>query len=140
MCSDGGADGIEVYSNTIRGTAYPLGLLNHGSGNPGTRQVYVHDNRMTLRASTTRIGAAVFEGSTELFSASANNRFDRNTYRVLNRGASYWAWNGETLTWSQWRAAGHDRNGALELVLTPRCGDASGSALSLASRRSTSLR
>ena len=114
--SDGGVDGIKIYSNAIRGTAFPLGLLNHGSVNPGTKQVYVHHNHMTLLASTTRVGAAVFEGSIELFSASANNRFDRNTYRVLDRGASYWAWNGRTLTWSQWRAAGHDVNGAVKLI------------------------
>ena len=86
--SDGSVGaGIEIYGNTIDGAAYPLGLLNHSSGTPLTRQVYVHDNVMTLRAPTTRVGAVVYQGSTELFDAAAGNRFDHNTYRVLDRTA-----------------------------------------------------
>jgi hypothetical protein len=114
--SDGSVGaGIEIYGNTIDGAAYPLGLLNHSSGTPRTRQVYVHDNVMTLRAPTTRVGAVAFEGSTELFGAAAGNRFDHNTYRVLDLGGAYWAWNGQTLTWSQWQALGLDVNGTREL-------------------------
>ena len=61
---------------------------------------------MTLRAPTTRVGAVVFDGLTELFSAAANNRFDHNTYRVLDLGGAYWAWNGQTLTWASGRRSG----------------------------------
>ncbi len=61
---------------------------------------------MTLRAPTTRVGAAVFDGSTDLFSAAANNRFNDNTYRVLDRRGAYWAWNGQTLTWASGRRSG----------------------------------
>ena len=71
---------------------------------------------MTLRASTTRVGAAAFNGLTELFSAAAKNRFDHNIYRVPDSSGAYWAWNGQTLTWSQWRAFGQDANGAVELA------------------------
>ena len=115
--SDGSVgSGIEIYGNTIDGAAYPLGLLNHSSGTPLTRQVYIHDNDLTLRAPTTRVGAVVFQGSSDLFSAAANNRFDRNTYRVLDPAGTYWAWNGQILTWSQWRGFGHDVNGTLRLA------------------------
>ena len=115
--SDGSVgEGIEIYENTIDGAAYPLGLLNHSSGTPLTRQVYVHDNAMTLRATTTRVGAVVYQGSTELFDAAADNRFDHNTYRVLDRNAAYWAWNGQTLTWAQWQGSGHDVNGAVRPI------------------------
>ena len=114
--SDGSVgSGIEIYDNTIDGAAYPLGLLNHSSGTPLTRQVYVHDNDLTLRALTTRVGAVVFDGSSDLFSAAANNRFDGNTYQVLERGGAYWAWNDETLTWSQWQALGHDVEGTVKV-------------------------
>ena len=51
---------------------------------------------MTLRSATTRVGAAAFDGLTELFSAEANNRFDHNTYRVLDLSGAYWAWDGQT--------------------------------------------
>ncbi len=115
--SDGSVgDGIEIYSNTIRGAAIPIGLLNHSSGTPLTRQVYVHHNDMTLTASTTRVGGVVFNGSLDLFSAEANNRFDHNTYRVRDRAAAYWAWNGAILTWDLWQAAGHDVNGKVRRI------------------------
>ena len=71
---------------------------------------------MTLRAPTTRVGAVAFDGLTELFDAAAGNRFDHNTYRVLDRNAAYWAWNGQTLTWAQWQGSGHDVNGVVELI------------------------
>jgi hypothetical protein len=113
-CSDGSVGGIEIYENTIDGTAYPLGLLNHSGHPTRTRNVFVHDNVMTLRASTTRVGAYAANGLTELFSATANNRFDHNTYRVSNTAGAYWAWNGQILTWSQWRGYGLDEDGSLE--------------------------
>ena len=115
--SDGSVGaGIEIYDNTIDGAAYPLGLINHSHHPTRTRQVYVHDNVMTLRAPTTRVGAVAFDGLTELFGAAAGNRFDHNTYRVLDRNAAYWAWNGQTLTWAQWQGYGHDVNGVVELI------------------------
>ena len=89
--SDGSVGGIEIYENTIDGTAYPLGLINHSGHPTRTKQVYVHDNDMTLRAPTTTVGAVAFDGLTELFSAEANNRFDYNTYRVPDTGAAYWS-------------------------------------------------
>ncbi len=116
-CSDGSVGtGIEIYENTIDGAAYPLGLINHNSHPTRTRQVYVHDNDMTLRSPAARVGAVAFDGLVELFDAAANNRFDRNTYRVPNLTAAYWAWNGKTLTWAQWQASGQDANGKLELA------------------------
>jgi hypothetical protein len=115
-CSDGTVGGIEIYGNTIKGSAYPLGLINH-SGHPiRTRQVFVHHNVMTLRSPATRVGAEAADGLVELFSADANNRFEANTYRVPNRSGAYWAWDGQVLTWSQWRAVGHDRNGAVQAI------------------------
>jgi hypothetical protein len=115
-CSDATVGGIEIYQNTIDGTAYPFGLLNHSVHPTRTRNVYVHDNVMTLRAPTTRMGAYAANGLTELFSAAANNRFDHNTYRVPNTAGAYWAWNGQILTWSQWRGYGQDANGAVQPI------------------------
>jgi hypothetical protein len=51
-----------------------------------------------------------------MFSPSAGNRFRANTYRVLDPQAAYWVWNGETLTWAQWQALGHDGSGVVEQV------------------------
>jgi parallel beta-helix repeat protein len=112
-CSDGSTGGIEIYANTIDGAAYPLALINHSAHPTRTRNVYVHDNTMTLRSTSSRVGATAFNGLTEIFSASANNRFEDNTYRVPDRTGAYWGWDGKTLTWSQWRRYGHDDNGVV---------------------------
>jgi parallel beta-helix repeat protein len=116
-CSDGSTGGIEIYANTIDGAAYPLALINHSAHPTRTRNVYVHDNTMTLRSTSSRAGATAFDGLTEIFSASANNRFEDNTYRVPDRGGAYWGWDGKTLTWTQWQGLGHDWNGSISLNL-----------------------
>jgi hypothetical protein len=113
--SRGGRGGIEIYANTIGGDAYPLGLVSH-AGRPSTKQVKVHDNVLVLRAASSRVGGADNSGTGEMFSPSTGNRFRANTYRVLDRNAAYWAWNGETLTWVQWQALGHDGSGDVELI------------------------
>jgi len=112
--SVGGNRGIEIYQNRISGSAYPLAIITQG-GRPATKKVSVHHNVLTLRALTSRVGAYDGGGTGEIFSEAANNRFDHNTYRVPDRGA-YWAWDGQTLTWSQWRALGHDQNGAVQAI------------------------
>ena len=85
--SDGSVGaGIEIYENTIDGAAYPLGLLNHSSGTPpheaGLRPRQRHDPARPDDAGSAPPSSM---GSTDLFSAAANNRFDHNTYRVLDR-------------------------------------------------------
>jgi hypothetical protein len=112
--SIGGTGGIQIYENRINGSAYPLGVITH-SGRPITKGVYVHHNVMTLRASTTRVGGFDEAGTGEMFNDAANYRFDHNIYRVPDGGA-YWVWDGQTLTWSQWKAAGNDMNGVRKLA------------------------
>jgi hypothetical protein len=114
-CSDGSTGGIEIYANTIDGGAFPLALINHSAHPIRTRNVFVHDNKMTLRSTSGRVGAVAFNGLTEIFNASANNRFEDNTYRVPNYAATYWGWNGQSLTWTQWQGLGHDWNGSISL-------------------------
>jgi parallel beta-helix repeat protein len=113
--SDGERGGIEIYANTIGGDAYPLGLVTH-AGRPSTKQVKVHDNVLILRAASSRVGGADDSGTGEMFSPSAGNRFRDNTYRVLDPQGTYWVWNGETLTWAQWQALGHDGSGEVERI------------------------
>jgi hypothetical protein len=115
--SDGSiGGGIEIFDNRISGTAIPIGLLNHTEGRPGTTNVFIHHNFMTLRANSTLVGGDIYFGDPGLFSPEANNRFEHNAYRVRDRGGSYWKWNGETLTWQEWQAIGHDEDGTLRLL------------------------
>jgi hypothetical protein len=115
--SDGYSGGIEIFENTVDGTAHPIGLINHRTSlEHGTRGVYVHHNVMTLRDSSTRVGAVAFNGMIELFSPAANNRFEHNTYRVPDDAGRYWAWNGQTLSWSQWLSLEHDADASVEVI------------------------
>ena len=110
--SDGSDGGIEIYRNTMDGTAHPLALINHAVHPIRTRSVYVHDNLMILRSSQAKVGAVAFDGLTELFGDAANNRFDYNTYRVPDINAAYWEWDGRILTWGQWQGLGQDVHGS----------------------------
>jgi len=110
--SRGGRGGIEIYANTIRGEAYPLGLVTH-AGRPSTKRVHVQDNVLILGAAS-RVGGADASGTGEMFRSTAGNRFRSNSYRVVDPHAAYWAWNGETLTWAEWQATGQDANGVVE--------------------------
>lgn len=109
--SDGGQRGIEIYDNTIVGSAFPVSLIDDSGRSGATSSVYVHHNVMTLRAES-QVGAF----GADLFAPEANNRFESNTYRVIDRGGSYWAWNAQTLTWKQWRGIGNDNQGSLRLI------------------------
>ena len=115
-CSDGSVGRIEIYDNTIDGTAYPLGLINHNGHPLRTAGAYIHHNRLTLRSSEGEMGAVAFDGLTELFSQEANNSFDSNIYRVPDPRGAYWAWNGQMLTWRQWQSVGKDANGAVQAI------------------------
>jgi len=110
---DGSIGGIEIYDNTIDGAAHPITVIQTPGRQPPTKQVYIHDNLITIRASTARVGGV---GPAEVFSAAANNRFRSNDYRVPDPGGRYWIWKGQTLTWSQWRASGQDQTGLVQRI------------------------
>lgn len=76
--------------------------------------------RQALRAAEAGVGAVAFDGLVGSFSPEANNRFEDNSYRVIDPGAAYWSWNGEILTWNQWHALGRDVNGTFELIAEHR--------------------
>ena len=110
--SDGGASGIEIFDNEIVGSAYPIALIDGSDRSGSTRSVAVRDNVMTLQGDANLVGGF----GVDLFSSDAKNRFERNTYRVRDRDATLWAWNGQTLTWRGWRDTGHDRDGRLRVI------------------------
>lgn len=80
----------------------------HESGVPWLVQnLWVHDNR--VRFSKGYNGLLEDQNDHAIFD-SRNNRFDRNAYVVPNCGDGYWAFKG-AVSFSAWRAAGHDVNG-----------------------------
>jgi hypothetical protein len=107
--SDGTVGGIEIYDNLIRGLASPVSIIDSSTRPIRTSNVHVHHNDMTLQATTSVVG---FYGA----DVGAGNRFNHNMYRVHDRVGTYWTSNGQTMTWPEWRAIGHDRDGSLRLI------------------------
>lgn len=116
--SSGGTGLIEVAGNTLGGNANGIALIESGGradeepaphGPHVVRNVWVHDNRVTLSAGQTT-GAVQDIGDTAVYT-EGNNRFENNTYFVASLDEPYFSWNDTDLTWSQWREAGNDSGG-----------------------------
>ncbi len=111
----------EIYDNTViiaagGGNGITLVQQDRGAGSQGvyrTENVHVEDNEILHLGSAGLTGAAADHDPDGLF--AAGNRFERNAYhgeRVAD--GWHWAWQGRTLDWRGWRAAGHDRTGWAE--------------------------
>lgn len=99
----------EIYGNTIVTNSNPIGLSDADRGSTiygvlEVRNVYVHDNTITIRAGQ-QMGLV---GRPTAF--SANNRFQNNTYYIPDLNGSYWVWQ-DLKAKSQWQAIGHDTAG-----------------------------
>jgi hypothetical protein len=104
---------VEIYGNTVESTngGHGIGLRDsiRGSGKFGLyeiRNAYVHDNVVKMRpsAETGMVG-----NRPENF-ATANNRFQHNTYYVSDLAGRFWQWQG-LLTKAEWQATGNDTTG-----------------------------
>ena len=114
---------VEVYGNTVVDNARGIAsvMQARGSGYYGLREVtdlYVHDNRITMRNSNPCIsgscnvtGLAQDIGDKSYFT-SKNNRFENNTYVLGSSTGNWFTWNDADLTAAKWRAVGQDVAGA----------------------------
>jgi hypothetical protein len=82
------------------------------SGKPYLVQnFYVHDNTVTQ---TKGSAAGIAKDSTyfdDSIFTSWNNRFQNNTYRLAEPNGQFYAWDGGTVTRTEWRYYGNDVNG-----------------------------
>jgi parallel beta-helix repeat protein len=104
---------VEVYGNTVEGNANGITAVQQarGSGSYGeylVRNVYVHDNRVTMRSG--RSGIAQDVGDNAVFT-SRNNRFAHNTY-TLGTNSRPFEWMNAQITESQWKSYGQDAVGS----------------------------
>jgi parallel beta-helix repeat protein len=102
---------VEVYGNTLSGNdgGFHVSQSERGAGAYGVyeiRNLFVHDNVVSFTEGWS--GFKVNEGS-DAFYTSMNNRFDGNDY-VVGGMAEPFMW-GETVSWGQWNAFGHDLTG-----------------------------
>ncbi len=103
----------EVHHNTVEDNRN--GIIgtdrDRGSGSQGPyllENMYVHHN--TVRQTSGIAGGVQDQHSShDPYSASANNRWQSNTYTGTSSPVFMWKDNA-TLTKSQWQAAGHDGN------------------------------
>jgi len=101
----------EIYGNDIVAGVHGIGLVDadRGSSSLGfleIRNVYVHDNVVRLPSG----GRSGMVGSRSAAYTTANNRFDRNSYQLLDPAQPGWEWNGSR-TWTGWRSMGQDLSG-----------------------------
>jgi parallel beta-helix repeat protein len=117
ISSSGGqsaATPIAIYGNTVSNNYNGIGLLqqNRGSGALGAylvQNVSVHDNRVTM----SRGGTGVVEDDCDVGVWTRNVTFVHNTYKVTNPSGNWFAWAGDSLGWSAWRALRLDVTGSL---------------------------
>jgi hypothetical protein len=108
------SQGVEIYGNTVNSSNGSNGIcaVDGTRTTPGSSKVanlYVHDNVVKMRLSST-VGLV---GRSTAYEASANNRFENNTYYVANTSDKSWAWSTYPVAWSPWRGYGNDMTGSL---------------------------
>jgi parallel beta-helix repeat protein len=122
---------VEIYNNVVDNNRdYGIRLLQQGDsdgirtdhpsshGPHVVENNYVHDN--TIVMSTGYTGASrVGKTGNAIFSATANNRFQRNTYIVGPTTADPFRWMNASQTWDSWRSFGHDVTGTYTVCEVP---------------------
>lgn len=103
---------VEIYGNTLSGNDEGITGLddNRGSGAHGefrVKNLWVHDNDVTMNRGGSGLNS--WAGDSAVYGGSANNRFDRNTYRITGNPDPFW-YQGEKNETS-WQNTGQDPNG-----------------------------
>ncbi|MBD3390615.1 MAG: hypothetical protein GF418_01225 [Chitinivibrionales bacterium] len=118
------SDNVEVYYNVVRasvGETNGITMCNQPrGGNYYCRNNCVHDNDITHTVAGGHNGAdSDYDQST--FWSTGNNRFDHNTYHVVDLDAKYFRWNdpggsgwSRWLTWQEFRDMGQEQNGQFD--------------------------
>jgi parallel beta-helix repeat protein len=106
------SSGVEISGNTLSGNDQGIVGLddNRGTGDYGPFRVtdlWVHDNDVMMQRGGTGLGD--WTGSGTVFTSEANNRFDRNTYRIAGNAKPFW--HGSLVNETTWQSKGYDPNG-----------------------------
>ncbi len=104
------SDNVEVYGNTVEDNWNGIVGIQQDRGTHELRNLWVHDNTVTMSRGQTGVGLA---GTGVYNPFNANNRFDRNDYRVDAGVIKPFKWEGSA-TWSEWRSVGQDVSGSLQ--------------------------
>ena len=109
---------VTITGNTVRDNNDGIGIVYTDRGTSETygvreaRNILVENNTIVMSSGQT--GIVTNLTSNDVFSTAWQNRFVGNSY-VNNTGiATPLAWDGKSLTWNQWRSAGHDLDGSFK--------------------------
>ena len=109
---------VEIVGNTVRNNNDGIGLTYTDRGTSATygprqlRNVLVRNNTVVMSSGQT--GVVTNQASDAVFSTAWNNRFVGNAYTNNTGSSQPFAWGGVSMTWSQWRSAGHDLAGSFK--------------------------
>ena len=104
------SDNVEVYGNTVEGNAGGIAGIQQNRDGHYLVNLWVHDNKVSLAQGGN--GVAVGDDATfDPFTNQANNRFDRNEYKVAAAADPAFRWSGKA-DWRQWQASGQDPSGS----------------------------
>lgn len=111
------SQGVEVYGNRVevldKGNAITLIQQNRGSGNRGAylvRNNYIHNNTLIHRSAEGTSGATADYDEAGLL--KGNNRFNANSYYVLDANNDHWMW-GDWMLFPAFRSAGQEASGSV---------------------------
>ena len=105
-----GAAGVEVYGNVL--VDNDGGVSSTQDDRKASTGLYVHDNTITW--SVGWHGMQKTGGTSDPFSAAANNRYENNDYHYNGSSSTPFKWAGSDRTWTQWRGYGHDDTGTFD--------------------------
>ena len=112
------SDHTTVSNNTITSNCADI-ILTSGSRNVAVYDAVVH-NTLTYPGTTViRNPVGAYDGNTPttLYDPASHNYFDYNTYHFSSPTLltlDNWVWNGSSLKWLEWQAAGEDVHGTAD--------------------------
>lgn len=118
---------VEVYNNQVvvgddQGDSIAIFHKERGSGVHGpwlSRNINVYNNTIVFTAGTGWAGAVLHYRTPGNWSNSTNT-FDGNTYYVADADYRHWTWDGNRMTWSEFRDRyGQESNGQLIAASLP---------------------
>jgi len=103
---------VRVTGNLIRGNRNGISIQSRtrGDGPRGRyvlRDIVIESNQVVMDSETASTGVVENKNSPAQDGAIT---FSRNTYRIGDQQAERFAYRGRTMTWTQWQAAGFDKD------------------------------
>ena len=106
------SSGVTVAGNLVKDNRNGIAIQSRtrGAGPRGKyvlKDVVIEANQVVMDAKSASTGVVENKESPAPDGAI---RFSRNSYRIGDKAAERFAWRGKTMTWSQWQAAGFDKD------------------------------